>query len=171
MEEVVGVTKVDADTIVAGVDSSESSEVALGWALDEARRSGRRVLVVAVWHWSSDVMSTPMALLGHQDVHTMARHTLERAAKRATQAGVPTVTLMLEGLAVGALTDIAKGAAMLVVGRHGRGMVERTLMGSVSKGCVQQAQVPVVVVPLEVRASRAAGEPSAQPHLVNEVTE
>lgn len=138
--------KVDGDTIVVGLDASPCSEKALGWATGEARRSGRGLLLVSVWHWSSGALGSPMSLVGHEDPHTAARRILDRAARQVQAEGVPVSTFLAEGSPAGALTEVAGEAAMLVVGRHGHGAV-RTLMGSVSKACVEHSHTPVVVVP------------------------
>lgn len=139
--------KVDGDTIVVGLDASECSERALDWATDEAKRSQRRLLLVSVWHWSTGAVGSPMSLVGHEDPHTAARQTLERAAKQVHDKGVPFSVFLAEGSPAGTLTDIARDSAMLVVGRHGGGAVRRTLMGSVSKGCLEHSHAPVVVIP------------------------
>ncbi|HET9075841.1 MAG TPA: universal stress protein [Acidimicrobiales bacterium] len=148
-------TKVDADTIVVGVDASECSDAALDWAAGEARRSGRRLLVVTAWHWSSSVMRSSMSLLGHDDPYTAGRHVLEQSARRARAAGVPVLTWLVEGSPAHALAEISSGAAMLVVGSHGRSPVRRSLLGSVSKGSLSQARCPVVIIPSGAAADMA----------------
>ena len=151
--------KVNLETMVVGVDSSECSDGAVDWAAQEAVRTGRRLLLVNVWHWSSDVVSfgdTPDACAG-------GKRSLRRAYLRATSHGAVTSSRLVEGQAAAALTEIAKDAAMLVVGAHGRGWLGRTLIGSVSKGCVQHASCPVVVVPARVPNSEdqgCGGEPT-----------
>lgn len=139
--------RVDRDTIVVGLDTSPCSDRALDWAVDEALRSNRRLLLVSVWHWSTGVVGSPMSLVGHQDPFTAAREILARGARHARSRGAPTTTFLAEGSTACALTDIANEAAMLVVGRHGGGTVRRTFMGSVSRGCVEHSHIPVVVIP------------------------
>jgi nucleotide-binding universal stress UspA family protein len=139
--------KVDQDTIVVGIDASPSSDVALSWAVNEAERSGRRLLIVAVWHWSEGMVGSPMSLVGHEDPHTAGRQLLSRALKRAQGHGVEVSTSLAEGGPAAQLTEIAKDAAMLVVGRHGYSKVRHSLVGSVSKGCLQHSRSPVVIVP------------------------
>ena len=139
--------RVDSETIVVGVDASECSGRALEWAIGEARRSGRWLLLVNVWHWSNGALGSPMSLLGHEDVYSASRHILEQGARQARHEGVRVSTRLVEGMPANALVDAAEGAAMLVVGRHGQGLVRRSLVGSVSKGCLQHSHVPVVVIP------------------------
>lgn len=139
--------EVDQDTIVVGIDASPSGDVALDWAVNEAERSGRRLLIVTVWHWSEGAVGSPMSLVGHDDPHTAGRQLLSRALKHVEGRAVEAATMLAEGGPAGQLSAIAKGAAMLVVGRHGHGKVRHTIVGSVSKGCLQHSHTPVVIVP------------------------
>lgn len=138
--------KVDEDTIVVGTDASECSEAAVEWASEEARRSGRRLVLASVWQLSSSVIASPLTVTGPTDPYASARSLLAAAAKKVRRSGVDVETRLLEGSPAGALTEVADGAAMLVVGRHGRDVVRRSVMGSVSRACVQHARCPVVVV-------------------------
>jgi nucleotide-binding universal stress UspA family protein len=133
------------EKIVVGIDGSECSEQALRWAIDEARRSNRTLLLVHVWHWRTDVVASPMSLVGASDARQGGRHLLSRAAAQARRQGVTVSTRLLEGAAPTALTKAADGAAMLVVGSHGHRGVTKLLFGSVSRGCIQHARCPVVV--------------------------
>ena len=159
-------TRVDRDTIVVGVDASEYSDAALEWAAAEAKRSGRRLLLVTVWHWSSSVMGSPMSLFGHTDPYTAGRHILEQSARRARATGVSVLTWLVEGSPAATLAELSSEAAMLVVGSHGHGVV-RSLLGSVSRGCLAQASCPVVIVPVpsaEMESATSA-EPAMEPAL------
>lgn len=150
-------TKVDRDTIVVGVDASEFSDAALDWAAAEAKRSGRSLLLVNVWHWSSSVVSSPMSLFGQNDPYTAGRHILEQSARRARGVeGLTVLTWLVEGSPSSALRDIAADAAMLVVGSHGHGSVRSSILGSVSKGLVSQARCPVVIIPPGLAGPRIA---------------
>jgi nucleotide-binding universal stress UspA family protein len=138
---------VDESTIVVAIDGSECSDQALTWALAEARRSGRRLLLVHVWHWSTDAIGSPMSLVGAPDSRKAGQRLLQAAVGRAKRHGVTAATRLVEGSPATALATVAEGAAMLVVGAHGRrGGVRRVLMGSVSRGCLRHAGCPVVVV-------------------------
>jgi nucleotide-binding universal stress UspA family protein len=140
-------TRVDENTIAVGIDASEGSERALDWAIAEAARSGRSLLLVYAWHWSSSAVGSPMALVGHPDPFHSGRQMLERARARAKRHGVTASTCLVEGSAAGALTEASSGAGMLVVGAHSHGALAKTLLGSVSRACIQHARCPVVVVP------------------------
>jgi nucleotide-binding universal stress UspA family protein len=135
------------DTIMVGIDGSPGSEGALRWSITEAQRTGRPMSIVHVWHWSSDAVGSPMSLVGALDTRKAGRLLLERAVKRAHRHGVAATTQLLEGFPASQLTKAAEGCAMLVVGSHGHRKLTKMLLGSVSRGCLQHARCPVVVVP------------------------
>jgi nucleotide-binding universal stress UspA family protein len=136
------------ETIVVGIDGSECSEDALKWAINEARSTNRTLLLVHVWHWRTDALASPMSLVGAADAHQAGRRLLHRAAAEARRHGVPASTRLLEGAAPTTLAKAAEGSAMLVVGSHGHRAMTKVFFGSVSRGCIQHARCPVVVIPL-----------------------
>jgi nucleotide-binding universal stress UspA family protein len=140
--------QVDQDTIVVGIDGTPCSDRALTWALREARVTNRRLMLVHVWHWTLAAIESPMPLAGLPDPKTAGRRVLKAALDRARTTGIDTQTRLVEGAAPGpALSDAAAGAAMLVVGAHGRRDLARSLFGSVSKSCLQHARGPIVIIP------------------------
>jgi nucleotide-binding universal stress UspA family protein len=138
------------DMIVVGIDGSQYSDRALAWAITEAHRSGRQVLLVHAWTWRDDVVAPDVAPGGGSNAQKTGHALLSRAAVQAGEQGVAATTRLLEGSpAAGLVVGVARGAAMLVVGSHGRGRIGRALLGSVSRGCVEHATCPVVVVPAQ----------------------
>ena len=65
----------------------------------------------------------------------------------------PPVTALLSGSAPVAITDYAREHAidLIVVGTHARGLVNRILLGSVSKSVVEHAHCAVLMVPLRAQ--------------------
>jgi nucleotide-binding universal stress UspA family protein len=139
------------ETIVVGIDGTACSDEALQWAIEEAHASRRALLLVHVWHWRTDALASPMSLVGAPDARKAGRHLLDRAVARARRDGVSATTRLVEGAPATALTAAAEGAAMLVVGSHGYRRLTTALIGSVSRGCVQHAHCPVVVIPAGLR--------------------
>lgn len=129
---------------VVGVDGSVRSDAALRWALAAARSERCAVLAVRVWYGT-----------GSRDASEIrARNEMERAALSASVAradtnGVAVATELREGDPATELIQAANDttARALVVGRSGLGGIEATLLGSVSRRCIADAELPVVVVP------------------------
>jgi nucleotide-binding universal stress UspA family protein len=119
---------------VVGVDGSEHGIRAWRWAVDEARRTGDAVTVVAAW--SQDVAAPPSVPRAQLD------------AELAGEPDPPPITYELVEAEPGeALVRAARHARLLVVGTHGYGPVRSALVGSVSRYCIGHATCPVVVVP------------------------
>ena len=90
----------------------------------------------------------------------MLRREVERATEKMTD--IPPISEnSVEGDPIHVLPELARGAAMLVVGRHRGGVVREVLLGSVSAACVRHATCPVVVIPAVVMPHEQAS--SAQP--------
>ena len=150
---------VDGETIVVGIDGSECSHQALTWALDEAKRSGRSLLLVHAWHWTADAISSPLSLAGVPDSRKGGHSLLASASARAKRYGVSARTHLAEGSPAAALTELSEDAAMLVVGAHGHRGLNRVLVGSVSQGCLRHARCPVVVVGSNLSSRKDASGP------------
>jgi nucleotide-binding universal stress UspA family protein len=135
------------NVIVVGVDGSEGGRRALRWAVGEAHRTEAAVRAVTAWTWDG----TPSAGAGgptgqrRRAEAICAREVASVAAELGT--AVPIVHEVAEGPADRVLTDAARDARMLVLGRHGYGHVHYSLLGSVSAACIRRSTCPVVVVP------------------------
>jgi nucleotide-binding universal stress UspA family protein len=138
-------------TIVVGIDGSTSSGRALRWAADQAAAEHRPLTLVHTIPAGALAYPSPanvtiaearMALEGsgramleaaRGDVHDLAPDVDVRMVLQYADAADQLVTM-------------SDGAAMVVVGSHGRGPVRSRLLGSVSVRLVRQAECPVVVV-------------------------
>jgi nucleotide-binding universal stress UspA family protein len=158
---------------VVGVDGSQGSLSALGWALGEAR--ARKMPVHAVFAWQYyppwvDPGLGSMFPLGYQpeggvpadafaDTAASVEKLLDAAISSATESDpdsatdpVPLTRETVEGHAAHVLLESVSGCDMLVVGSHGHGGFIRAMLGSVSQHVVSHSQCPVVVVPAPQRA-------------------
>lgn len=133
--------------VVVGVDGSENGQIALRWALQQARLMGAELHAVTAWEVSAAYGYVPMYT--DADLEGDARKqqdvALEQVARESE--GVPVVHQVVRGHAAEALLDAARDADLLVIGSRGHGTFAGTLLGSVSQQCVHHAHCPVVVVP------------------------
>ncbi|GAA2780279.1 MULTISPECIES: universal stress protein [Mycolicibacterium] len=151
--------------IVACVDGSPESKVAVDWAARDAALLGLPVHLVHVL--SSPVVMTfpevpiPAGYLQWQE--DSAHEVLEQASKVVAEATVDrpveVTTEIASGSTVPTLVDLSKDARLIVVGSRGRGALARGLLGSVSTGLVHHAHCPVAIIhdqdPLMEQPSRA----------------
>jgi len=152
--------------IVVGVDESESSRAALVFALREAARRGSAVEVVTAWTFDGGYDH----LSGREwaELPRVAAQRVQDEAVTAALATVPAPPLVsrtvIEGDAGPVLLHAAREAAYLVVGSARKNAVQRAVLGSTSRDCVQHASVPVMVIHRGARVppTVALREPAAE---------
>ncbi len=135
--------------IVVGVDGSDESRNALGWALDEARLRNAAIEVVHVWQ-PPYVGAFPFAMppFDSAELDREAHALAEQMVGAADTSGLaaPVAITVMCGSAASVLLERAEDAAMVVVGARGRGGFSRLLLGSVSSQLVHHATSAVVVI-------------------------
>lgn len=142
--------------MVVGVDGTPAGESALRWAAEHARRIGAELILVAVpvWPTGPGIVTPP----GY-DPDGEATLLVEAAAASVKDRPIRVRTLVVRGVPGAALVRESRDAALLVLGRRGRGVAGAgTLLGTVSSYCVNHAYVPVVVVPSPTDAPQ--GDPA-----------
>lgn len=134
-----------------GVDGSEESKAALGWALEEARL--RSADLSAVYAWSYPVVPgrgivPPAAALPtdvlRREAEELLESTLAAIGGAETEAVVRLVAV--EGTPTKVLVEASENAQLLVVGSRGHGGFVGLMLGSVSQQCALHAHCPVVIV-------------------------
>jgi nucleotide-binding universal stress UspA family protein len=137
--------------IVVGVDGSETANLAVHWAADEARLRGATLLLISAWE--PPVYAYAYGYAGVTDqlmkgLRENAEDNLKAALQEIrTESGeVEVETRAVEGQAARALLDASKGADLLVVGSRGLGGFRELLLGSVSQQCAHYSMCPVVIV-------------------------
>lgn len=150
-----------AREILVGLDGSQNSIAALGFAFDEASRHGFTLVAVHAWEVPSfDLIITgdgsiplPMENVADEEVRLSA----EILAGFSEQyPDVQVVEHLIRAPAVRALLDSASNAAMIVVGTRGRNAAVGALLGSTSNGVLHKAKIPVVIIPLPPEEMEAA---------------
>ena len=136
----------DAARIVVGVDGSPSSIRALRDGERIATALGGQVDAVTCWDTPS-IWAAPYPLAG-ADFQGEAKEALDFSLEEAFGHDTPeNVTGRLVQAQVRAgLMEASKDAAMLVIGRRGRGGFSGLSLGSVSTACISHAECPVLVV-------------------------
>ena len=134
--------------VVVGVDGSEQSKSALGWAARYARATSAPLRVVIAWYLPNNYdWSVPLP--DPWDPESDARKVLEDEMAEVLGAAAPDLELstsVVEGHPAQVLTEASKQASLVVVGSRGRGQFSGMLLGSVSGFLTTHARCPVVVM-------------------------
>jgi nucleotide-binding universal stress UspA family protein len=143
-------------SIVVGLDGSDTSHVALGWAVEEAKLRGARLIAVHAWSFippapmgDPGLLAMPAGDLAGQlgAESDVANAILESALESlGDKPSVEVEPRTVEGEAGEVIVEESKGADLVVVGSHGRSGLTAALLGSVSRHVVDHAVCPVVVV-------------------------
>ncbi|NEE00649.1 universal stress protein [Phytoactinopolyspora halotolerans] len=140
--------------IVVGVDGTPASQLALHWAVNEARLRGLPVRIVLATDQPTTyqtytppltsetfvVEGPPQTKRAIEDFDRAMAYARDRLPA-GTLSGVHT-----PGRATSVLLDEARDAAMVVVGSRGRSTAASALLGSVSATVAAHAPCPAVVV-------------------------
>jgi nucleotide-binding universal stress UspA family protein len=142
--------------IVVGIDGSASATAALHWAMDQARTVGGSVDVVIAWEEPASYgfsYGMAVAMYESDSYEDLAQKVLDGVmADAGTDDPTHSVKVhgrVIQGHPAQSLLTAAKGADLLVLGRHGHGHGKLTglLLGSVSDHCLRHSSCPVVLVP------------------------
>jgi nucleotide-binding universal stress UspA family protein len=142
------------DTVVAGMDGSPGSRIALEYALQDVARRGAQLRIVAVVKDSeylpgfdgSASLQSPYEVT--EAMRAVAQQQLDEVRSAHPELAVVPVTVEARiGPPGPILVAAAEGAVLLVLGHRGRGAVRSALLGSVGLYCVLHATCPVTTVP------------------------
>lgn len=142
-----------AKKILCPVDFSKGSEEAIAKAEELALALGAELELFHAYQLplvalpDSSVMLSPTFIT---DMTQRAERELERHRAEVAADGVVVSTQLSEGDASHAIVERARttGAAMIVMGTHGRGGFRRFLLGSTAQRVLRTASVPVLTVHL-----------------------
>ena len=133
--------------IVVGLDSSQDSERALRWAIDEARMRGSELELVHAFP-TPELVALPavVTLPTDDELRGSALEILDEAVARVGAIDdVPVIRTVRPGGAASVLCELSHDAELLVVGARGLGGFRGLLLGSVTHQVVAHATCPVVV--------------------------
>ena len=141
--------------ILVPTDFSESARHALTYGLSFAREYKAELLLLHVVEivpvgYASDLFPAPMAAV-FQEVSTYARAELAQLAKLALDRGVTTRELVAQGKPSAEIVRAARDhdVDIIVLGTHGKGMLDKALFGSTTERVVRRAPCPVLTCRLK----------------------
>ncbi|KAL3654422.1 hypothetical protein CASFOL_004103 [Castilleja foliolosa] len=145
--------------VMVAIDESECSHYALEWALQNLRETLENSNLVIFttqpiadfgYLYASSFGAAPAELIRSvQENHkTIAESLLEKAKAICSQYGVAAKTYTEVGDPKEAICEAVEkhNIQLLVLGSHGRKVLQRAFLGSVSNYCVHNAKCPVLVV-------------------------
>jgi len=149
------------DRILVPTDGSSETERAVAHAAELAATHGADLHAVYVVN-SASFAGLPMET-SWESVDGVLREEGETALSRAEDVaadhGVATTTHLLEGSPSKRIVEFAEGedCDLVVMATHGRGGIDRLLLGSVTEGVVRASSVPVLTVQVGDESDGAEG--------------
>ena len=142
------------DTLLVGVDGSETGARASDFAARRAKEGKARLVVAYVIEWSPYTFNTPEE---NEERHKRREEEISRAqtevidpiVESLKKAGVAAEGVVQHGHAAEVLCLLATehGASQIFIGRRGLSKLQAMLFGSVAGSLVQISPVPVTVIP------------------------
>jgi nucleotide-binding universal stress UspA family protein len=142
-------------TILVGVDFGDTTLHAMAEAARIARRTGGALEVV---HIAPSAIAAPIDMLQSAGELADAQRRIGELCAIAEADGIPARAHLRMGEAaeglLGAIEELRPD--LVVVCSRGRGALVRALLGSVCEALWRRSPIPVVIVPPEAPAARAA---------------
>ncbi|WP_276301688.1 universal stress protein [Halorussus lipolyticus] len=138
------------DRILVPTDGSTETERAVEHAAELASAHGAQLHAVYVVNSATFAglhMETSWEGVG-EVLREEGEAALEGVEDIAARHGVPVTTTLLDGSPSKRIVEYAEDEAcdLVVMGTHGRGGIDRLLLGSVAEGVVRACSVPVLTV-------------------------
>jgi nucleotide-binding universal stress UspA family protein len=136
--------------IVIATDGSPSAQEAVDVGLEIAAEQGGEVTFVHVLPPDQFITGRggPTLVVPHEVALDESETALREAAEAAEDTGVSFAVERVSGETVPEIVAIAEAADadLIVVGSRGRGPLTSALLGSVSRGVLDHAKTPVLIV-------------------------
>lgn len=151
--------------ILWACDFSTGALDALRWVLPIAKAYQSEITALHVMPTTvppgDGMLSFTNPALLQPHLHHDVSAALDRYVAPAIAASVPARVTLREGKTVQEILGLAESlpADLIVMGTHGRGAFERSVIGSVAEAVLGRARCPVVTVPAQGVPSPAAGMP------------
>jgi nucleotide-binding universal stress UspA family protein len=139
--------------VLVPTDFSDSARHAFTYGVSFAREYRAELVLLHVVEnltvgYASDLFPVPMAEV-FQEISGYARTELAKLAEEAKQKGVAVGEVVAQGKPSAEIIRYAADNAvdMIVLGTHGKGMLDQALFGSTTERVVRRAPCPVLTVP------------------------
>ncbi|SDZ82828.1 Nucleotide-binding universal stress protein, UspA family [Haloplanus vescus] len=139
--------------ILVPTDGSDGVERAIAHAIEVAAIND--AVVHALYVLSTDAYAGLGMESSWESVDRLLREDAEKAVARveelADAADVPVETVITEGKPSREIVNYAEdvGCDLVVMGTHGRGGIDRLLLGSVAESVIRASSIPVTTVPVD----------------------
>lgn len=137
--------------ILAPVDFSETSNVALDYAAGLAKRLAVPLVMLHTYEVPSFAFPEGSYIPSADDaarIADAAQRSLDKAVTTLAAQGVNVSSRLRMGTAATEIVATAEemGCDLIVMGTHGRGLVSRALLGSVANNVIRLSPVPVLTI-------------------------
>jgi nucleotide-binding universal stress UspA family protein len=136
--------------VLVPTDFSDSARHALTYGVSFAREFGAELLLVHVVEnltvgYASDLFPVPMAEV-FEEISGYARSELAKLAVEVREKGVTVREIVAQGKPSAEIVRIAgeEQADVIVLGTHGKGMLDKALFGSTTERVIRKAPCPVL---------------------------
>ena len=137
--------------VLLPTDGSPCSNQALREGLELVRSCGAEGTILYVVE--NPLLTMPMLPEGipyeadlYDDLKEIAAEVLKEARKIAAEIGVTVNTVSREGQPIPTIVELAREYDLIVMGTHGRGGIEKLLLGSVTDGVLHRTDKAVLVI-------------------------
>lgn len=137
--------------ILVPTDFTETSELAVEWALGLAAKLGAAVTLMHAYELpiigfpDGAIVATP-EIASH--IADASQGALDATVKRLADRGIAVESILREGIIWEEINAVAESIAadLIVIGTHGRKGLARALLGSVAENVIRTATRPVVSI-------------------------
>lgn len=141
---------IEVKKILVPTDFSESARYALRYAVSLAQQFHAEITLLHVFEsvavsYASDLFPVPMAEV-FEEVSAVARKEMAALAAEVRSKGVEVRESVIQGKPPAEILRVAReeAADMIVLGTHGRGVLDHALFGSTTDRVVRKAPCPVL---------------------------
>lgn len=137
--------------ILAPVDFSETSDVAVDYAAGLAKRLSVPLVLLHTYEVPSFAFPEGSYIPSADDaarIADAAQRSLDKAVQALAAQGLDVSSRLRMGAAATEIVATAEemGCDLIVMGTHGRGVVSRALLGSVANNVIRLSPVPVLTI-------------------------